>query len=98
VLAVHRARRGQPLAQRATGEGGDQRPQVGDVGVGELDLVGGRQRADRVGVERCVHRRGRAEVEALEQLVDERAAHAQVERGSRRVGALGLVGGAASVA
>ena len=76
VLAVHGARRAQPRAQRAAGEGGDQRLQVGHVGVGELGLVGGGDGAHGLGVRQ---RGAGGEVEALEQLVHERAAHAQVE-------------------
>jgi hypothetical protein len=47
--------------------------------------------ADRIGVREG---RGGTQIEALEQLVDQRAAHAQVERGRRGVG--DLVASAAS--
>src|SRR5262249_12813714 len=67
--------RGQPGAQIAAREGGDHRLQVLDVLVGQLDLVRGADGADRV----CAGQRGRAQVERLEQLVDDGAADEQIE-------------------
>ena len=76
VLAVHGPRGAQPLAQGAAGEGGDHRPQVGHVGVGQLGVVRGGDGAHRLGVRQ---RGAGAQVEVLQQRVHERAAHAQVE-------------------
>ena len=87
-LAAQAARAGQPRAQRRAGEGGHEPADVLDLGLAELEPPGAAEleHGFRAGD-------GRArEVELLEQRVDERAAHARVER-RRRLAARSARGG-----